>query len=105
VKEDHAGGEALGQLDALLVGHLAQKRLWQLQQQSATVAGLAVRGDRTTVGQSAQGIECITQNLVAGLVVKLGNQPEAAGITFKIRVMQSFQSGARWSWVGGWSCG
>jgi hypothetical protein len=56
-----------------------------LEEESATVAGLAVCGDSTPVGKSHKRTDCGSHDPVAGLVIKIRDQAETAVIPLEGR--------------------
>ncbi len=82
IKENEPGGELLGQLDAGLGRHGAQKPLGAFQQQAATVAGFPVAGDRPTVREAVERRNSRTDQPMARLVIEVGNQAKPAAIAF-----------------------
>jgi hypothetical protein len=75
-----AGREQRRQPDAGVPGHRAQELLGLLQQQATAVAGLAIGCDGAAVRQPAQRGNRRLHQPVAGLVIKVGDQAEAAAV-------------------------
>jgi len=86
--ENQAGGITVGNGEAGLLSHGAQKAVGLAEQQPATVARLAIGGDCATVGQASQRFNRRRNKPMRRLVVHLGNQAEAAAILFKFRAIQ-----------------
>ena len=90
-QKDLADGEGFAELNTLRRGDAPQEVGRQGQQQAATVAGLAVGGDRAAMGQPLQRTDRICNRGMVSLPVEPGDQPEATGITFEFGTMQRFQ--------------
>ena len=87
------GGQAqpalVAQREAELVRLATQEGVRLLHQQAAAVAGLAVGRHRTTMGHPVQRRNRRLDQLVAGLIVHVGDQAEAARILFEVRTVQA----------------
>ncbi len=79
-QEQGRHGELVGQRHPVVGGHLAQEALGHGAEQTAAVAGLAVGGDGAAMDHAGQGSNGILQQLVAGPVLQVGDQPEAAAV-------------------------
>lgn len=78
-REEHeAAGVVVGEDQAVFPGDGAQKRIGFLQQQAATIAGLAVGGYGAAMREPFQRRDGRAHQPVAGLVVHMGDQAEAA---------------------------
>ena len=78
-EEHHADREALAQGHVqLLLGQRSHEAHRHLQQQAATVAGLAVRRDTAAVGHACQGFDRRLEQIVTGLPLHMSNQAETA---------------------------
>ncbi len=80
IEEHQAGGKQRGQLEPGLRGRGLQKSSRLLDQETAAIPGLAVRGNRTAVSQAIEGADGRLQNPVTGLIVETCDQAESAGI-------------------------
>jgi hypothetical protein len=90
VEEHHAHRILLGQLDAeVLRGDCAQEQVGLLHQQTATVAGLAVRVDPTAVGHAGQGLNGRFQQGMTGFALHMGYQAETTVILKFIWLVQT----------------
>ncbi len=87
-QEHQRGGVALGQREPGLFRHRAQEGVRLLEQQAAAVARQSVGGDGAAVGHAAQRMDGALHQRMRGLVVHLGDQPEAAGILFEIGAVE-----------------
>ena len=86
-QEDGTGGESLGKREAEFLAHLTQKTKRKLDQQAATVAGLAIRRDGATMGQARQRRDRSFHYEVARYIVQVCDQPEAAAVVLECRVV------------------
>src|SRR5690606_3223553 len=66
-----------------LLRRRAQELIGFLQQQPAAVTRLAVSRDCATVGEAAQRGDGRLHEPMAGLIVQVGDQPEAAAVLFE----------------------
>ena len=87
-EEDRAGREATIQHETEFFADGTQERFGELDEQAAAIAGLAVRGDCTTVGQSRQRRNRRFDDPVVRQVVEIGDETEAATISMQPRVKQ-----------------
>ncbi|MNZ63711.1 hypothetical protein D3C78_818650 [compost metagenome] len=89
-EEQHADRVLLGQVYAeLLGGQHAQETIRLLQQQTTTIAGLAVGIDAAAMGHACQGFNGGLQQVVTGLPMHVGNQTEAAVILELLGMVQT----------------
>ena len=88
-QEHVAGAVVVAQREAELVRLATQERVGLLHQQAAAVAGLAVGRHRTTMGHPVQRRNRRLDQFVAGLIVHVGDQAEAARILFEVRTVQA----------------
>ncbi|MNF55808.1 hypothetical protein D3C84_372810 [compost metagenome] len=90
VEEDHADGVLDRQFNGEgLFGDRTQEQVRLLDQQTATVAGLAVGVDAAAVGHAGQGFDGGLQKMVARLALHMGDQAETAVILEFIRMVQT----------------
>ena len=90
IEEDHAHGILLGQFDAEgFLGNRTQERIGLLNQQTATVTGLAVGINPTAVGHAGQGLNGRLQKGMTGLALHMGYQAETAVILEFIWLVQT----------------
>ncbi|MCY1395114.1 hypothetical protein D9M71_100430 [compost metagenome] len=90
VEEDHADRVLGGQFDReSFLGDGAQEKVRLLDQQTTTVAGLAVGIDATAVGHAGQGFDGGFKKMVARLALHMGDQAETAVILEFIRMVQT----------------
>ncbi len=86
--EHHAHGVLVGQFDRQrLAGNLAQKTVRLLNEQAATIAGLAVGVNAAAVGHARQRFNCRLQQVMTGLAFHVGNQTKATVILELIRLV------------------
>jgi len=91
--QKHAtGGKALSQRESTILTHGAQKRGWKFDKEAATVAGLAVRGDRTPMRQSGKRLYGGFNNPMTRHVIEICNETKAAAVAFEFGVVQGFCS-------------
>ncbi|MNR10525.1 hypothetical protein D3C85_1267820 [compost metagenome] len=80
----------LGQFDAEgFLGDGSQEHIRLLNQQTATVTGLAVGVDPTAVGHAGQGLDGRLQKGMTGLALHMGYQAETAVILEFIWLVQT----------------
>src|SRR5471032_2272190 len=90
VEEHHAHSVLLGQIGAeMFLGDCAQELVGLLNQQAATVTGLAVGVDPTAVGHAGQGLDGRLQKGMTGLALHMGYQAETAVILEFIGLVQT----------------
>jgi len=89
VQEHDAHGVQRVEAEAQPGGFLAHEGVGLLEQQATAVAGLAVGGDAATVGHARQRLDRGLHQPVAGLVVHLGDQAEAAVVAFELGGIQA----------------
>ncbi len=77
------GGESIGEREAQFLADLAEKAKRKLDQQPATIAGLAVRSDGTAMREAGQGSDRRLHHEVARQIVEIGYQPEAAAVALE----------------------
>ncbi len=70
----------------------AQECLWFFQQDPATVAGLAIGGNGTSMGEAAQRLDGGAYQPMASYAIHLGDQAEAAAVFLEF---VSIQPGGR----------
>ena len=87
-QEHQPGGIQLAQREAGFGRHRAQERIRLLEQQAAAVARQAVGRNRAAVRHARQRADRVLHQRVAGLIVDLRNQAEAAAILFEIGRIQ-----------------
>ena len=89
VAQEHgAGGEPRREREPELLADLAQETERELDQEAATVAGLAVRTDGTTMRQAGQRRNRGPYDEMTGQVIEIGDQPETAAVTLERRVVK-----------------
>ncbi|RMO66669.1 hypothetical protein ALQ37_05532 [Pseudomonas syringae pv. aptata] len=90
IEEHHAHSILAGQIDVeVLLGDRTQEAIGLLNQQTATVAGLAVGVDTATVGHAGQGLNGRLQQVMTGLALHMSDQAEAAVILEFIWLVQT----------------
>ena len=89
VEEHHADAIMLAQLDAGPSSGLTQERVRLAHQQTTAIAGFTVGGNRSTMGESRQGVDGSLDQPVARPVVHLGDQSETATVSFEFRPVQT----------------
>ena len=82
-----------GQGNAEVARHCAQKLIRHLDQDASAVARFRVGANGTAVLQIAQDVETVLDDLVALLVLDIGDEANAAGIFFVARVIQTLRCG------------
>ena len=87
-QEYGSGRKALRELETKFFAHLAEKAKWKLDQQPATVTGLAVRGDGAAMCEAGQRIDCRFHDEMTRQIVKIGDQPEATAVALERRVVE-----------------
>ena len=88
-QKDQPRSEARTQLDPGLRGHRAQEAFRSLQQQAATVAGLAVGGDRAAMREAIEGGHGGAHQPVARRIVQARDQAETATVALVRVLMES----------------
>ncbi|MDT4805967.1 hypothetical protein FQZ97_387850 [compost metagenome] len=90
IEENHAHSVLLGHFDAeRFLGDGSQEHVRLLNQQTATVTGLAVGINPTAVGHAGQGLDGRLQKGMTGLALHMGNQAETAVILEFIWLVQT----------------
>ncbi len=88
-EEDVADRVVVTERDAELFGLAAQEGIGLLHEQAAAVAGLAVGGDRTTVGHAIERRDRGLNQLVARLIVHVRDQAETAGVLLELGTVET----------------
>ena len=90
IEKHHAHCVLARQLDIeFFTGHRAQEQVGLLNEQAATVAGLAVGVDAATVGHAGQRLDGGLEQVVTGLALHVGNQAEAAVVLERFGLVQT----------------
>ncbi len=94
-QEDHADAVlALGRQGHALPGHfLAEEAIGNLEQEAGAVARLGVGADRAAMGQILENLQTLQHDLVALLILDVGDEADAAGVVFVGGVVQTLALG------------
>ena len=73
--------------------YAAKELVWDLKQNSSTVAGLRFSTYRTTMIKVTQSLQALLNNLMRCLTTHLSNEGKTAGIALKGRIIKTLLSG------------